>query len=179
MPLLFKTLSTALGQELLRTYRGGAGDDILYGDSNLNATLLGIPSNDTLLGGAGDDQLYGNAGNDRLFGDEGDDFLDGGLGQDWLRGGLGADILQGEDGADVHAYGTAQDSLLGTHDVVAGFDFTQDRFHFDGPPVLSTSTRLFHSVNAVDLDVLLGFVMRGGETDEAALVQLTGAVQGT
>ncbi|MEJ8560029.1 calcium-binding protein [Yoonia sp. GPGPB17] len=50
----------------------GAGDDIIYGNSEVNS----------LTGGAGDDALYGNDGDDTLVGGLGDDFLSGGLGRD-------------------------------------------------------------------------------------------------
>ncbi|MDD2545224.1 MAG: calcium-binding protein [Burkholderiaceae bacterium] len=175
------TLTNELNVLLFRTYNGSSGDDILYGDFGL--TFFGLaysaPQNDVMHGGAGNDQIYGNAGNDQLFGDQGNDFLDGGLGNDQLTGGAGADALQGEDGADQYHYTAASDSLLAQHDVVGGFDFTSDRFHFDGAPVLSTSTRSFESTSVRALDLLLGFVMRDAEVDEAALVRLTGAVEGT
>ncbi len=51
--------------------------------------------NDSLRGGAGDDLLFGQEGNDQLFGDAGDDDLIGGLGSDKLYGGGGDDILLG------------------------------------------------------------------------------------
>lgn len=178
---LLKTLSNELNAQLLHTRNGTGGDDVMYGDGDL--TFFGLtfkrPSDDVMRGGDGNDQIYGNDGNDRLFGDQGDDFLDGGLGNDTLTGGAGADLLQGEDGADVYSFGAASDSLLAQHDTVYGFNFAEDRFHFDGGAPLSTSTRSFDSFESRPLDLLLSFVMREAQVGEAALVQLTGAVEGT
>lgn len=178
---LTKSLSNELNAKLFNIYNGTSGDDIMYGDTavSLFGVTLYHPTDDVMHGGDGNDQIYGNDGNDRLFGGNGDDFLDGGIGNDTLTGGAGADLLQGEDGADVYSFGAASDSLLAQHDTVYGFDFAQDRFHFDGGAPLSTSTRSFHSTHAAPLDLVLGFVMRDAEVGEAALVQLTGAVQGT
>lgn len=175
---LLNTLNNQLSIQLLRTYRGTSGDDVMYGNGTVTGVFFDMPSDDVMYGGDGNDTVHGNTGNDRLFGDGGNDFLDGGLGDDQLTGGAGADELYGDAGADVFRYGPASDSLLASHDVVAGVDFTSDRFHFDGAPVLSTSTRLFQSTSVSSVEALLAFVMRDAETDEVALVQLTGAVQG-
>jgi Ca2+-binding RTX toxin-like protein len=180
MPLL-KTLSNELNTQLFRHYNGTSGDDILYGDGDL--TFFGVtlkrPTDDVMHGGDGNDQIYGNDGNDRLFGDNGNDVLSGSIGNDQLTGGAGADELVGGDGADIYNYGAASDSLLAQHDTVYGFDFAQDRFHFDGGAPLNTSTRTFQSATASDLTLLLGFVLRDALQGEAALVALTGAVEGT
>jgi hemolysin type calcium-binding protein len=80
------------------------------GDSG-NDTLSCFPQGSAcyLNGGAGDDVLTGDTGSDRLFGGPGrdlarggarDDELDGGLGNDRLIGGAGMDVLGGGDGAD-------------------------------------------------------------------------------
>jgi hypothetical protein len=61
---------------------GGAGDDIIEGNTSAN----------TIDGGAGSDALNGDAGNDKLFGGAGNDTLTGGAGNDRLDGGDGLDI---------------------------------------------------------------------------------------
>jgi Ca2+-binding RTX toxin-like protein len=64
---------------------GGAGDDLLTGDTNANV-------------------LDGGSGNDRLRGLGGDDILRGGRGADVLTGFTGADDLDGGAGADTADY---------------------------------------------------------------------------
>lgn len=55
-----------------RVVRGGAGDDVLVGDSG-GVVLSGGAGNDILLGGGADDVLTGGAGNDLLVGGGGND----------------------------------------------------------------------------------------------------------
>lgn len=76
--------------------------------TNAADVLNGTASNDTIRGLAGDDRLYGNAGDDVLTGDAGADTLDGGLGSDTYR------------------YEAASESTGAQHDVLVGFDFSQD-----------------------------------------------------
>jgi Ca2+-binding RTX toxin-like protein len=61
----------------IEVVRGGAGDDILYGNDSAN----------TLRGGPGDDYLDAAGGNDWLYGESGVDLLRGGFGADYLSGG--------------------------------------------------------------------------------------------
>jgi Ca2+-binding RTX toxin-like protein len=79
---------------------GGAGDDWLSADTNVNSFVDGgaghdlivtHDGNDYLFGGAGNDFLDARGGNDRLYGGSGDDNLYGGLGNDYLAGGTGID----------------------------------------------------------------------------------------
>jgi hypothetical protein len=65
--------------------RGGAGDDIITGDSNGNI-LWGGPGDDTISGGPGADTIYGDTGNDILSGDAGNDFIFGGPGVNKIYG---------------------------------------------------------------------------------------------
>lgn len=147
---------------------GGDGTDVFAstaGDSLVSVTYeksktaqfaFNITGQDVVtdftLGAAGDRIAFSGAtlatngtgdGNDRLFGDNSDDMLSGSIGNDQLTGGAGADELVGGDGADIHNYGAASDSLLAQHDVVAYFDFAEDRFHFDGVAPTHTTTRSF------------------------------------
>ena len=64
--------------------RGGAGADLLLGDTQANL----------VEGGAGHDVIYGRAGNDTLRGGAGDDRFFGGLGADGFEGGTGFDTVQ-------------------------------------------------------------------------------------
>lgn len=109
---------------------GGAGSQVLWGDSASQWLVLGA-EDDTLHGGGGDDYvgslgghdwLYGDAGNDtvsggagddHLFGGDGQDVLLGGIGRDWLEGNSGNDRLLGEAGNDRLSGGDGNDHLLG------------------------------------------------------------------
>jgi Ca2+-binding RTX toxin-like protein len=64
----------------------------------------GIGGNDTMRGGAGDDILYGQRGNDNIGGGEGDDELYGNLGNDVILGGAGQDMMLGDVGVILRAY---------------------------------------------------------------------------
>ncbi len=68
----------------------GAGNDKLYGDSDVNQ----------IYGGAGNDAIFGNGGNDVLRGESGNDSISGGAGQDILHGDNGSDRLNGGTGGD-------------------------------------------------------------------------------
>ncbi|NUB46496.1 sulfatase-like hydrolase/transferase, partial [Fertoebacter nigrum] len=107
--------------------RGGAGADVLLGDTLANR-IEGGAGHDALHGRAGDDTLAGGDGNDVLFGGTGADRLEGGAGFDTVHytgtAGLRADLLvastntgeaMGDSFSGIEALtGTAgQDTLLG------------------------------------------------------------------
>ena len=106
------------------TLDGSAGDDIIYGDYNINDTsglLYGVrqysisEGNDTLVGGAGNDVLHGN---------DGADTLDGGTGADTLTGGSGSDtfILRAGDGGET----------IELADTITDFDLANDLLMLEG-----------------------------------------------
>jgi Ca2+-binding RTX toxin-like protein len=95
---------------------GGAGDDVIAGDSRGNL----------LSGRAGDDVLYGRAGNDGLWGGSGDDVLVGGLGADQLTGGLGRDRF------DFNA--AAESGIGAAADIIRDFTRGQDVIDLSGLP---------------------------------------------
>ena len=116
---------------------GGAGDDILTGDSE-NNLLIGGPGDDRLIGGLGDDTLTGGAGSDtvdytsasatmniNLVSD-----LSQGQGRDTLAGienvagGAGDDIITGDDGDNILSGGAGDDTLVAGagNDSVSGDD---------------------------------------------------------
>ena len=68
----------------------GDGSDILTGIENVN----GGAGNDIITGNSSANTLNGGNGNDRLVGGNGIDTLNGGLGNDTLEGGYGNDIFQ-------------------------------------------------------------------------------------
>ena len=79
---------------------GGAGNDVLRGDSD-NNLLRGYDGRDTLYGGKGNDSLTGGNHVDKLLGEDGDDKFyarDGAI--DSVYGGLGNDRAQ-VDKADI------------------------------------------------------------------------------
>ena len=87
---------------------GGAGNDVLIGDSKPNK----------LTGNAGDDELHGEGGGDLLYGNDGQDVLVGDNGNDKLYGGNGADDLDGGTGTD-QFFGQAGNDTFGNNDGVA------------------------------------------------------------
>lgn len=86
---------------------GGAGADVIVGDSQANS-VVGGPGPDVIRGGAGDDWVSGGNGADQLQGGAGNDIVDGDTGNDVLiegpGGSNGADQLNGWDGRDTITY---------------------------------------------------------------------------
>ncbi|MEU8237424.1 calcium-binding protein [Actinoplanes missouriensis] len=80
--------------------RGGAGNDVITGNSRANQ-LFGGPGNDTIRGGGGDDDLYGEDGLDHLDGGTGNDEL---TGDDALGARFYADTMLGGPGWDWVGY---------------------------------------------------------------------------
>ena len=112
--------------------------------------LFGTEQSDTLAGGDGNDNISGYGGNDTLSGNAGADTLDGGLGNDSLRGGEGNDLLFGNEGNDILDGEAGDDTLDGGagldiyrfgrgdgHDVIAGFQLSQDVLLFDAGILLT------------------------------------------
>ncbi len=109
------TTSVATGVDIgtdalvsIENLSGGAGGDILRGDSAANA-------------------IDGGSGNDKLFGREGNDTLTGGDGKDKLVGGRGADTLSGGGGSNRFIYHSAAESSGVAHDTILSFNATRDR----------------------------------------------------
>jgi len=88
------------------TLKGGASDDLLFGDGG-NDTIEGGDGADEIHGGDGNDVLRGENGADQLFGETGNDILEGGLGADLLDSGPGDDNLNGGGGDDFYVLKTA------------------------------------------------------------------------
>uniref|UniRef100_UPI001E30E3A8 calcium-binding protein n=1 Tax=Microvirga roseola TaxID=2883126 RepID=UPI001E30E3A8 len=100
---------------------GGAGSQVVFGDSSRQHIVLGA-DDDTLHGGGGndyigskggDDWLYGDAGHDTVSGGSGNDRLSGGTGRDRLDGGSGSDSLKGDSSHDTVSGGSGNDRLYG------------------------------------------------------------------
>ncbi|MBC7819265.1 MAG: hypothetical protein IAG10_20455, partial [Planctomycetaceae bacterium] len=96
---------------------GGAGNDTLIGDDNVNA----------LNGGVGNDSLHGLGADDLLIGGEGHDRLRGGAGNDSLDGGGGNDAIFGEANDDTISLSFGDDSINGG----SGIDLLTGRGDFD------------------------------------------------
>jgi len=92
---------------------GGAGNDLIYGNSAVN-TLKGGGGNDVIIAGSGNDLIHGEGGDDWLYGQGGDDFIFAGAGAvDVSSGGDGNDTIYGETGFD-YIYGDAgNDTIYG------------------------------------------------------------------
>jgi VCBS repeat-containing protein len=93
---------------------GGAGSQVVFGDSASQHMVLGA-DDDVLHGGGGHDYVGSHGGNDRLYGDEGNDTVTGGIGNDRLWGGTGQDRLLGGSGRDRLDGGAGNDTLKGDH----------------------------------------------------------------
>jgi Ca2+-binding RTX toxin-like protein len=72
-------------------------DDNISLTGNVNLEAHGGVGNDTVTGGAGHDVIFGDTGNDTLTGAAGNDVLIGGSGSDRLVGSAGHDILVAGD----------------------------------------------------------------------------------
>jgi hypothetical protein len=84
---------------------GMACDDNISLIGNINLEAHGGDGNDTITGGAGHDVIFGDTGNDTLTGAAGNDVLIGGDGSDRLVGSAGHDILVAGD-LQGHNYNT-------------------------------------------------------------------------
>lgn len=104
--------------------RGGAGNDVIFGDgleianhayvSQLKTAGAGYGANDgkhesgsgvaAAADNSGADALHGGDGDDVIYGGAGDDFLYGDNDNDWLFGGQGADTIDGGAGNNTVDY---------------------------------------------------------------------------
>jgi Ca2+-binding RTX toxin-like protein len=89
-----------VGDSTGETLFGGDGDDALFGKRGSD-TLLGANGGDFLSGEDGNDSLFGALGPDRLFGGSDEDRVVGGAEGDLVHGGPGVDRLKGKGGIDV------------------------------------------------------------------------------
>ena len=124
------------GSQYLQAVYGGAGNDILYTNSNTFAAAYGGDGNDTIYahgethGGDGNDQIvisfsyYGG----RVYGEAGDDQIQAAESGSVIAGGTGADIINGHSAndqlgsADFGTYPTTFSDDIGLEqDVIAGF----------------------------------------------------------
>jgi Ca2+-binding RTX toxin-like protein len=90
---------------------GMASDDNISLIGNINIEAHGGDGNDTITGGAGHDVIFGDTGDDTLTGAAGNDVLVGGSGSDRLVGSAGHDILisgnlTGTDNGNAYDYNT-------------------------------------------------------------------------
>jgi serralysin len=90
---------------------GDDGNDTISGSDNRKRgnRLLGGPGNDTIRGGAGPDLIYGNSGQDRIVGGTGNDQLFGGPGADVIYGNSGNDHIEGGASKDFLSGGPDSD----------------------------------------------------------------------
>ena len=130
---------------------------------------------DTLKGGAGNDILYGQGGNDTLEGGDGNDILYGGVGNDSLQGGKGNDTLIGGAGDDIFLW-KAGDAGTGTPALDVVKDFGQGGADPRGADVLDLRDLLQNEAGA-DLTHFLHFSTEpgtGGLTSTVIKVSSTG-----
>ncbi len=140
---------------------GGAGDDVLRGDSLAETfdggagvdKITGDDGNDVIHGGADHDELEGQVGDDQVYGDDGDDTLAG----DGIRDQAGADVIDGGAGYDDVAYDWEVES--GHHQ--PPISVTEDGVANDGRPGEGDDVR---SLEAISLNAPA--TMIGDESDD-------------
>jgi len=76
----------------VETIYGGLGDDTLFASCSQSVTFDGGAGDDVIHGNSQADVLLGGSGNDQISGGGGDDILDGWTGDDTLSGGGGDDV---------------------------------------------------------------------------------------
>ena len=116
--------------------RGGAGNNIAYGDDTDQNILLGA-GDDTIHGGGGNDYIGSLGGDDQLFGDAGNDTLSGGDGNDSLYGGDGNDLLTGGAGNNLFDGGAGDDTAVFSGNyaqyTIGAFNSTTQSYTITGP----------------------------------------------
>ena len=109
-------------------FDGGAGNDKVWGKTNVDDTIYGGAGDDEIVAAGGSDKIYGETGNDRLAVTAGNHTVDGGDGVDTLK--LGA--MLGRDGwivdleTGVATNGTSQSQFSNMENVEASHNGTGD-----------------------------------------------------
>lgn len=96
----------------------GLGNDVVD-------NRLGEISGQISMGG-GNNLFRGGAGDEDILAGGGSDTLRGGDGDDTIRGGEASDLLIGGRGADTFVFAQVDESVLGTLDLIRGFDRKED-----------------------------------------------------
>lgn len=140
---------------------GHGGDVIHLADTEYilgDITIEGGAGNDILLGNSGDDTINGRDGNDIIEGGPGSDLLSGGAGNDTISGGTGADYLRGEADNDVLKFS-----------VDGAFTADYLAFNIGSPGVAGTEEYVLVEGSNLSLDVFDGgagfdtLAMTGGD----------------
>lgn len=163
--LLVEVLESRLALAILL---GTPGDDVITMGNGGDDTIEGYEGNDTLQGGPGSDTVRGGPGNDIVGGGQGIDFVFGGSGNDTVNGGLGNDflyadapnetlpgndIVDGGDGNDeIYTRGATDASVSPSRTDTLTGGAGQDRFVFDAPDSLTTSTPYLGTVRITDFE---------------------------
>lgn len=102
-----------------------------FGDRAYNNVTIAFDVEiENAKGGAGDDIIFGNGLDNKLWGNSGSDLIKGGDGNDTLYGGTGHDLLYGGAGEDIFVFDGAVDES--SSDVIADFDINNDTLHLEG-----------------------------------------------
>ncbi len=113
---------------------GGAGNDLIYGDTAPDLSASGITSpydgNPDWETAGSSDKLYGGAGIDTIFGGGGFDEIHGGTERDELHGQADTDYIYGDEGNDLIWGGSGGDQVYGGagRDVIDGGDGNDSLF---------------------------------------------------
>ena len=130
------------------TINGGAGNDLIFGDSihadnvdggwakfvenhsgwSLDALRAELYANHATYGQegsvGGNDTIDGGAGNDIIYAQKGNDSITGGAGDDLIVGGSGSDTMSGGTGADTFKFVLGDAGTTGTIDHITDFSRT-------------------------------------------------------
>lgn len=98
-------------------------DDLVYGSTGENDTVVAGGGDDFVVGLSGDDSLLGGDGQDTLIGGAGADVLNGGDGENSLKGGSGDDTLIGNYVDSLYGgYGKDVYVIKGTSNIIDDID---------------------------------------------------------
>ena len=127
--------------------RGGAGNNMVYGDASDQNIVLGA-GDDTLYGGGGNDSIGSTLGNDILYGEAGKDTLSGGDGNDSLYGGDGDDRLIGGTGSNFLDGGAGDDTAVFSGNyaqyTIGAYNTATHSYTVTGPDGIDTLTNIEH-----------------------------------
>jgi len=163
------------GNSLANRLTAGGGSDSVFGGDGADTILevsganylRGDAGNDSISGGTGFDDINGNMGNDTLRGNDGEDWVVGGRDDDLVFGDAAFDIVYGNMGNDTVDGGAGNDWVRGGQ----GEDSVQAGSGHDwvwgdrGSDTLSggAGADLFHSFSGAGIDRIIDFSVAEGD----------------
>ncbi len=158
--------------------RGGAGNNMVYGDDTDQNIVLGVGAdiihgvggNDSIGSLGGNDQLFGEAGRDTLSGGDGNDSLYGGDGNDSLTGGAGNDLLDGGVGDDTAVFtGNFADYIISYDPVTQKYTIADSVVGRDDTDVVSNIEHFQFAGGVTKADIIAPVVVTDHATGVVGL----------